>query len=66
MFITATRYIRSGELITRAFQSKYSNVDLMEKFGHIVKNNHNKIKIKMGYAMLRKDPLLDAKFEALS
>ena len=65
MFVTASRDIKSGELITRAFQSNYSNVDLMETFGHIEKNNQNKIKIQMGYAMLRKDPLLDAKFEAL-
>ena len=65
MFVTATRDIESGELISRAFQSNYSNVDLMEKFGHIEKNNQNKIKIKMGQPMLRKDPLLDDKFEAL-
>ena len=47
MFVTASRDIKSGELITRAFQSNYSNVDLMEKFGHIENNNKNKIKIKM-------------------
>ena len=64
MFVTAVRDIKKGERITRPFQSNYTNLDLMEKFGFIVPDNPNK-RIKLNHLLLRKDPLLDQKYEAL-